>query len=71
MENLAAIMQFPYNTRRANPGRGGVTARIAGLDRRGYGPIMTEGLAVLGGWLELLAMLVVLGVLVSRPRRDG
>jgi len=48
-----------------------VTARIAGLDRRGYGPIMTEGLAVLGGWLELLAMLVVLGVLVSRPRRDG
>jgi hypothetical protein len=48
-----------------------VTARIAGLDHRGYRPIMTEGLAVLGGWLELLAMLVVLGVLVSRPRRDG
>ena len=48
-----------------------MTARIAGLDHRGYGPIMTEGLAVLGGWLELLAMLAVLGVLVSRPRKDG
>jgi len=32
---------------------------------------MTEGLAVLGGWLELLAMLAVLGFLVTRPRRDG
>jgi len=48
-----------------------VSARIAGLDRRGYGPIMTEGLAILGGWLELLVMLAVLAVLISRPRRDG
>jgi hypothetical protein len=32
---------------------------------------MTDGLAVLGGWLELLAMLGVLGYLVTRPRRNG
>jgi len=32
---------------------------------------VTEGFAVLGGWLIFGAMLVVLGALLARPRRDG
>jgi hypothetical protein len=31
---------------------------------------VTEGLAVLGGWVIFGVMLVVLGVLLARPRRD-
>jgi hypothetical protein len=32
---------------------------------------VTDGLAVLGGWLVFGALLVTLGVLLARPRGDG
>jgi hypothetical protein len=32
---------------------------------------VTDGLAILGGWLVFAAMLVVLGVLLARPRDGG